>query len=91
MNTILFSLIISHFVIGFTITTIIMLSELRGKEYDPYYFDIDMKILYVIGIFLGWLWIFDFSYEFLKKYKKLPKHIISKLFWKLANVGMKKR
>ena len=61
-----------------------LVSDLRGEEYDPEYFDKDVLIVLFQAILLGYL-----TPVFLLIINQIEKQSLQKFIYKLANIGYK--
>ena len=81
--------IISWFVIGFISMIFMHLWDMRGEEYDEDYFDETCIFISFVVILLGYISLIFMIFASI--YIKLKgKKLITKLLYKIANIGVKK-
>lgn len=71
---------------GFVAFIYMLISDLRGEEYDPGYFDKDILMVLFQAILLGYL-----TPAILLIVNQIEKQSLQKLIYKLANIGYKER
>ena len=79
------SFLISWFVVGLICMMIICVSDMRGKEFDPDYFNEPMATTFIILIILGYISIFITYYLF-----ACEKKYFTRLIYKICNIGVKR-
>ena len=79
------SFLISWFVVGLICVMTICVSDMRGKEFDPDYFNTPMISMFIILIILGYISIFITYYLFASE-----KKYFTRLIYKICNIGVKK-
>lgn len=71
---------------GFITFIYMIISDLRGEEYDPEYFDKDVLICLFFAVLLGYL-----TPALLFIDNQIEKQTLQKLIYKLANIGYKEK
>lgn len=78
-------LLLSWFVIGLIGTVLIILEDMRGKEYDENYFTDECKMLYGVTVVLGYLTLCLVIVHYIIKVFQKNKPI-TKILYKIANI-----
>lgn len=83
-------ILIGHFFVGLITAICIITHDMRGEEFDPNFFEVEVVFATAIVISGGYLaplilWIACLSSE-----SRVRKHRITKLIHKLSNIGFKK-
>lgn len=81
---------IGYFLVGLITILCIIIHDMREEEFDPNYFEVETIFAMVIIFLCGYLaplivWIACISSE-----SRVRKHRITKLLYKLSNIGIKK-
>lgn len=79
------SFFISWFVAGLICVMTICVSDMRGKDFDPDYFNTPTTCMFIILIILGYVSIFITCYLFASE-----KKYFTRLIYKICNIGVKK-
>lgn len=79
------SFLISWFVVGLICVMVICVSDMRGEEFDPDYFNAPMVTMFIILIIFGYISIFITYYLFASE-----KKYFTRLIYKICNIGVKK-
>ena len=80
-------LVLSWFAIGFICMFIMWISEMRGKEFNPDFFDEEGTAFVSLMLFLcGYI-----SLILILSFYIEEKNIFTKLVYKIANIGIKKK
>ena len=79
------SFLISWFVVGLICVMVICVSDMRGKEFDPDYFNTPMVTMFIILIIFGYISIFITYYLFASE-----KKYFTRLIYKICNIGVKR-
>jgi len=83
-------LILSWFVIGLIGTVLIILKDMRGKEYDENYFTEEDKMLFSVTVALGYLTLCLVIVNYIVKVFQKNKPI-TKILYKIANIKYNKK
>lgn len=83
-------LILSWFVIGLIVTVLIILKDMRGKEYDENYFTDEYKMLFSVTVALGYLTLCFVIVNYIVKVFQKNKPI-TKILYKIANIKNNKK
>lgn len=81
---------IGYFLVGFITALSIIIHDMRGEEFDPKFFEVEVVFATVIVLLCGYfapliLWIACLSSK-----PRVRKYRITKLLHKLSNIGIKK-
>lgn len=79
------SFFISWFIVGLICVMTICVSDLRGKEFNPDYFDGSTVYIFIFLITFGYISIFITYYLFASE-----KKYFTRLIYKICNIGVKK-
>ncbi len=81
--------VISWFLVGFFTLLYIWIDDMRGQEFDPYYFEQEGAIfISLLMIVLGYISPIICFLIYISEYDKKP---FTKLIYKLCNIGIKKK
>ena len=80
--------VISWFLVGFITLISIFVCDMRGKEFDKYYFDDGGAIASLVLILFGY--ISPFIYLFAVFMSNIGEKPFTKLIYKFVNIGVKK-
>ena len=79
------SFFLSWFIIGLICVMAICVSDMRGKEFDPDYFNGPTVGMYILLIMFGYVSILITYYLFASE-----KKYFTRLIYKICNIGVKK-
>ena len=77
--------VMSWFLIGLIAGTILILSDMRGEEFDEDYFSAEIILVYLGSILLGYVTVLIIIGCFIYNHRPFTKF----MYW-LANIGVKK-